>query len=87
MKMKKIIITGDPEFSYRHRYLWEALSPYFEHLEVFSRQDSLNIQANAFRQKIVRVSLTGRLLLKILCKPCVLKRDCSYAVKILCWRI
>jgi glycogen synthase len=61
MKMKKILITGDPEFSYRHRYLWEALSPYFEHLEVFSRQDSLNIKANAFRQKIVGVISTGKL--------------------------
>ena len=60
MKRKKILIAGDPEFTYRHRYLWEALSPYFEHLEVFSRQDSLNIKANALIQKIAGVISTGK---------------------------
>ncbi|MDF5720862.1 MAG: glycosyltransferase family 4 protein [Rhizonema sp. PD37] len=60
MKIKKIMITGDPEFTYRHRYLWEALSPSFEKLEVFSREDSLNIKANALIHKLAGVVSTGK---------------------------
>ncbi|MGH7999248.1 MAG: glycosyltransferase family 4 protein, partial [Brasilonema sp.] len=61
MQFKKILITGDPEFTYRQRYLSEALSPYFDNLEVFSRQDSLNIKANALIKKIAGLISTGKL--------------------------
>lgn len=62
MEIKKVVITGDPEIVYRRQFLFEAMSPYIEHLEVLSRHESLVTKTKAFSYKVTRVISTNRKL-------------------------
>ena len=54
MEIKKIVVTGDPVFIYHQRlhFLWEAMSPYVEHLETIAYNDTIQIKAKALSSKI-----------------------------------
>lgn len=60
MEIKNLVITGDPEFIYRHQFLFEAMSSYCDRLEMLSRDESLKIKISALFQKISQVFSTNK---------------------------
>jgi glycogen(starch) synthase len=52
MKIKKIVVTGDPSFMYRHQDFWQAMSPYVEHLETIASSETLLIKTKALSSKL-----------------------------------
>ena len=60
MEIKKLLITGDPEFIYRHQFLFEAMLPYCDRLEILSRDESLKIKISVLFQKFSQVFSTNK---------------------------
>lgn len=52
MEMKKIAITGDPSFIYRHQDLWKVMSSYVEKIEIIPCNDTLLIKGKALYSKL-----------------------------------
>lgn len=53
MKIEKIFVTGDSWAIYRHQFLWKPMSLHFNHIEVFSRSESILIKAKAYSSRII----------------------------------
>ena len=58
MKVKKVVITGDLGIINRHQFLFEAMSSYWESVEIISWNESFKMKTSVFLKKFSTFLLT-----------------------------